>query len=308
MITSVTLNPSVDRRYMLEKFEGGKIFRTSRFEATAGGKGLNVARVASSLGEKVFATGLLGGKSGEFIEQQLKDSSIPHHFVKIKGETRSCIAILSDSGEQTEILESGPTVTKEEITLFSDHYEALLNKSSIIVASGSILSGMPVTIYADMIHKAKEKHVPFLLDTSGVPLLEGIKASPTLIKPNLEELETIMNQSLSTEREIIQAGKILSQSGIEYVIVSLGGDGSIFIHQENVFRVRLPKVAVQNPVGSGDAMVAGFAIGLSKQKDLIQTIKFASACGTANAMEEGTGFLSKKLVGSLMNEIHIEQI
>ena len=50
---------------------------------------------------------------GQFIEEQLTDAQIEQSFFKIKGETRNCIAILHE-GQQTEILEQGPTIGKEE--------------------------------------------------------------------------------------------------------------------------------------------------------------------------------------------------
>ena len=307
MITTITLNPSVDRRYMIDDFEAGQIFRTSSYGATAGGKGLNVTRVASALGEKVLATGLLGGKSGELIEAELdKVEGVSYDFVKIEGETRSCIAIVSAGGGQTEILESGPTVFEQDVERFLTHYKSLLEKSSIIVASGSILAGMPKTIYADLIKMAKEQNVPFLLDTSGIALQEGIKAGPTLVKSNLEELEAYVGRKLVNEADVVRAGKQLAENGIVYVVISLGGEGSIVIHHNKVYRVRLPKVEVINPVGSGDSMVAGFAVGLARNYDLIQTIKLASASGTANAVEQSTGSINLEKVEELIGQIVVE--
>ena len=308
MITTVSLNPSVDRRYMIDDFEKGNIFRTSSYEATAGGKGLNVTRVVSSLGGEVLATGLLGGNSGEFIEKRLDEANLSHDFLKIEGETRSCIAIVSEGTVQTEILESGPTVSNHNIEQFLNHYKNLVEKSSVIVASGSVLPGIPKTVYADMIIIAKENGIPFLLDTSGLPLKEGIKAGPTLIKPNHEELEALVGEELSTEDDLIRAGKALTKYGIQYVVISLGGDGAIVLSGDQQFRVRLPKVEVKNPVGSGDSMVAGFAVGLARGYDLIQTIKLACAAGTANAQEEGTGSVKEECVLGLMSEIVVERI
>lgn len=308
MITTISLNPSVDRRYMVADFENGRVHRTNRYEATAGGKGLNVTRVVSALGEKVLATGLLGGKSGEFIEQELDRIGIANQFLKINGETRSCIAILTENGEQTEILESGPTLSAEDLKRFVSHYVMILEESSVIVASGSVPPGMPVTYYKHLIQLAKEKKIPFLLDTSGSALQEGIKAGPTLIKPNLEELEALVGKPLKSEEEVIDAGKLLSQNSIEYVLISLGGDGSILIHDGAVYRVRLPKVTIKNPVGSGDSMVAGFAVGLLRGYDITQTLKLASAAGTANAMEEGTGSVDSEKVAALFDEVEVKKI
>ena len=41
--------------------------------------------------------------------------NIQHKFVDIRGETRSCIAILSDDKSQTEVLEDGPIFLRKKL-------------------------------------------------------------------------------------------------------------------------------------------------------------------------------------------------
>lgn len=289
---------------MIGEFETGKLFRTSEYAATAGGKGLNVTRVAHCLEAPVIATGLLGGKSGGVIEAELDHAGISHQFLGIEGETRSCIAVLSQDGGQTEILESGPIARNEDVANFLLHYETLLNQTSVVVASGSLMRGMPVDLYARIIELTREKNIPFLLDTSGEALREGIKASPSLIKPNQEELESYAGKSLQNEEDLIAVAKELAEQ-IPTVVVSLGGEGSLVVHKKQVYRVHLPNVVVKNPVGSGDSMVAGFAVGILRGYDIKKTIAFAAACGTANAMEESTGAVDKDLVAGLMKQIRV---
>lgn len=308
MITTVTLNPSVDRRYMIDGFTAGKGYRTARYEASAGGKGLNVARVAHSLGAEVMATGLLGGKSGEFIEDKLATLGMQHQFLHINGETRTCIAILSGENDQTEILEAGPEIGNHEVDGFLELYESILDQSSIIVGSGSMMKGMPGNLYGVLIEKARYKSIPFLLDTSGSSLVEAMKFHPTFIKPNLQEIEGIIGRSIKTESEILKAVKTVADDGIDTVMVSLGERGAIVLHQGDSYRVQIPKVPVMNPVGSGDSTVAGFAVGLEREYGFHDSIRFAMSCGIANAMEEGTGHVNQTMVEQLMKEVKIELI
>jgi tagatose 6-phosphate kinase len=304
MITTITLNPSVDRRYMVEDFEKGRVFRTTEYAATAGGKGLNVTRVAHCLGASVIATGLLGGNSGEFIQKELDNAGISHKFLVIEEETRSCIAILTKDGEQTEILESGAWAREEDVSRFLQHYENLLIQTSVVTASGSLMRGMPVDLYARITKLAKKRKIPFLLDTSGEALLKAINASPTLIKPNQEELEALLGKTLLNESDLITATKELAEQ-IETVVVSRGGEGSLVAHKGKLYRVRIPNVSVKNPVGSGDSMVAGFAVGMLRCYDFQETLAFATSCGTANAMEVSTGFVQRESVSRLMKQVEI---
>src|SRR5690625_154318 len=121
MILTITLNPAVDIGYQLDGLAIDTVNRVSEVSKTAGGKGLNVARVVRQIGAEVGASGFLGGPLGDFIRKEIGRINIHDYFVPIEGETRNCIAVLHD-GKQTEILESGPTISKEEAENFITHY------------------------------------------------------------------------------------------------------------------------------------------------------------------------------------------
>ncbi len=305
MITVINLNVSIDKRYELEDIIKGKVMRARAVENTAGGKGLHVANVAAILGEEVFATGFIGGETGEFIVDKLQEMGINNNFIKIKGATRECLAFITDDLIQTEILEPGPEVTNEELNLFLSLYETLLLESSIVVASGSIPQNIPKEIYADLIRRASAMGKKFLLDTSGELLVKGMEAKPFFIKPNKEELEMITGQTFVNEEHIFQQINKLNAAGIEWVVVSLGDKGFLAGHQGKKYKVQIPKVTVKNPVGSGDALVSGFAVGLERNYSIEKLLAFAAACGTANAMEVETGFVRKKEVEKIAREITV---
>lgn len=189
MILTVTLNPSVDISYPLETLKIDTVNRVKDVSKTAGGKGLNVTRVLYESGDKVTATGFLGGKIGEFIESELEQSPVSPAFYKISGNTRNCIAILHE-GNQTEILEQGPTISHEEAEGFLDHYSNLIKQSEVVTISGSLPSRLPNDYYEKLIQLASDEGVAVVLDCSGAPLETVLKSSakPTAIKPNNEEL------------------------------------------------------------------------------------------------------------------------
>ena len=65
--------------------------RAKSADNTPGGKGIHVANVSTILNEKCIATGFLGGKTGEFIDEKLEEYDINHDFININGETRECL-------------------------------------------------------------------------------------------------------------------------------------------------------------------------------------------------------------------------
>ena len=308
MILVINLNASVDKRYRMADLIKGQVMRASEVDNTPGGKGIHVANVATILGEDCIATGYLGGKSGEFISEKLQDYGIKQDFVKVAGETRSCLAIITDDGGQTEILEPGPVVTAEEQEAFIAKYQELLSKATVVAASGSMPKGLPKDFYGKLIEMAKEAKRPFLLDTSGDALIEGIKAKPYFVKPNNDEIKALINTEIKREEDIVNVLQKFMEEGIKLPVVSLGAAGSMAGYNQHIYKITVPKIQCKNPVGSGDSFVAGIAVGIERGMSIEDILALGASCGTANAMEDESGFVQKSVVEELFPQIKIQQI
>jgi len=308
MILVINLNASVDKKYEIEDIQKGQVMRARIVENTAGGKGLHVANVTTILNEDCIVTGLIGGKSGEFIEESIKSYGIKQDFVKISGETRSCLAFITDDQMQTEILEPGPKVSEAEQQQFLNKYIELIGQVTLIVASGSVPQNVPKNFYRKIIEIANTQKKKFLLDTSGELLKEGIEGIPYFIKPNRDEIEALTGRKIVTIEDAIKEIKKFQSSGIKFIAISLGAEGSIAGYEGRFYRVKVPKVQVVNPVGSGDAYVAGIAIAIQRGYNIVDTLKFAAACGTSNAVEKETGVVTEEGVNYLFEKIIIEEL
>lgn len=309
MILTVTMNPSVDMMYAMDKLELNTVNRVSDVLKSAGGKGLNVTRVAHQLGSKVMATGLVGGTVGAYIEKDLNRSGIEHHFSQIASESRNCLALIHE-GNQTEVLEKGPTISKEEADSFLELYRELLKQANVVTISGSLPQGLPTDFYVLLVSEAEEAGKRVLLDSSGQSLEEVLKSEskPYMIKPNTEELEALMGVSIKTD-ESLKA--VLGESlfeGIPLIMVSMGADGAFVKHNKTFFRVKIPKITVVNPVGSGDSTVAGMAVAISEGKDISECLKLAMTAGMLNTMESKTGFINPDKVDEYLSKIEVTEI
>lgn len=174
MILTVTMNPSVDISYPLEKFNLDTVNRVAKAIKTPGGKGLNVTRVLKQLDDKVITTGLIGGALGIDIQKKLTEMEIENRFFEISGETRNCIAILHE-GNQTEILENGPTISQSESEKFLEYFEKLVQEVEIISISGSLPNGLEDDYYSKMIEICNKYEKNVVLDCSGKALMEVLK-------------------------------------------------------------------------------------------------------------------------------------
>ncbi|MGG5315150.1 tagatose-6-phosphate kinase [Enterococcus sp. AZ072] len=306
MIVTITMNPSIDISYPLESFQLNTVNRLSNTRKTAGGKGLNVTRVLKQLNHEVIASGLLGGYVGEGIKTELNAASISHQFAEISGNTRNCIAILHE-GKQTEILESGPIIQAEEVQSFLTQLDDMIPTAEVLTISGSLPQGVPEDFYVEVIKRCKDFEKPVVLDCSGKALQQVLSSpyKPYLIKPNQEELSELLGISLEDTASIKDALMNDLFTGIQWVVISLGAQGAVAKHQDTFYRVTIPKIDVENPVGSGDATVAGFAAAIAEGKDAKALLKRGNVLGMLNAQEAVTGAVNLANYQQLFDQIEV---
>lgn len=307
MILTVTLNPAIDRVYFLDEFTMGNVYRTQRFTYTAGGKGLNVARVAHLVGCDTAAMGFAGGYSGEFIKSEIEKQGIRNLFTDIAGETRTCLNISDANGISGEILEPGPEITSEEKNRFIKEYYSIVEDYKIICVSGSLPQALNSDFYIELINIAREKGKKIIIDTSGNTLKDILSAKPFMVKPNKEEISALMNKEIDTDCHIKDALRYLSDKGVEVPLISLGKNGSAAMINKKYFRFIPPFVKAVNAVGSGDSSVAGIAAGLDMGYNITDAVKLGMAAGTANTQFEQTGMVTKELVDKFYSLIEVKE-
>lgn len=308
MITTVTLNVAIDKAYVVDALEKGHVMRVQKCTNTPGGKGLNVAKVAKLCGEDVVATGFVGGHAGAYVEEMLNAQQVKNDFVHTANETRSCINILASDGSSTEFLEPGAPVTGADVEAFLDKFAVLVQKSDVLTISGSVPEGVPVDIYARMVTLAKRQGRQIFLDTSGELLKEGVKACPTLIKPNDDEIEALLGVPVSNREEILAGAKKLHEMGVAYVVVSLGADGALVVCDEGVYHGRPPKIETVNTVGCGDSMLGAFAVAFSRKQPVEEALAYAVAVSAANALTMATGHFETADMERLLPEVTVERL
>jgi len=309
MILAVTMNPSVDKIYFVDDFKLGSVRRCSSFITSAGGKGLNVARVAKQIGEEVVVTGFLGGSNGQFIRTEIKKLGLIDRFVEIDGETRNCINITDkQNGRTSEVLELGPTITPEQSEKFINSFDKMIQDIDIVTLCGSLPKGLDADFYSKLIDICNQQGKQVLLDTSGEAFKLGAKSKPYMVKPNEDEIHTVYDGDVSTEKGIIEALKFFKESGVEFPVVSLGKEGSLAAYGDDILKVTFPSVKTVNTVGSGDSFIAGFAAGLSRKYSVEDVMKLATACGSANTQYEQTGYVECKTVDDFFGKVGVETI
>jgi len=309
MILTVTPNPSIDREILIPGFRLGAIHRPQRVVALAGGKGLNVARTIKRLGGEVSACTILGGHNGRWIEAQLESEGIPLFSAWGRGETRISTSIADPENHNlTEIYEGGPQIDRETWKRFEAAYQSALPKAEWVTFSGSLPPGAPQDGYLRLLRRAQEMDIPVLLDTHGEILHEIIPQGPWLVKMNAEEAGEILGKQITTLDQASAASQGLCERGARTAIITLGDRGAVIAREGQAWYARAPQVEVLAAVGSGDAMLGGFVLGISRGMPMLDALRLGVASGAANAATLGTGVVEKEIVEGLLEKIEIQRI
>lgn len=303
MIYSVTLNPSVDFIIKVNNFLEGETNRAYEDNFYAGGKGIMVSKLLKNVETESVNLGFVGGFTGEFIEKQLKEMGIKSDFVKVKENTR--INVKLKTSVETEINCKGPKLSEQEIEEFLDKIRKL-NSNDFVILSGSVPSNLGNDFYIRIIEILKERNVNFTLDSSGEAFKKSLLYKPFLIKPNRDEISEFAGRRLETKEEIISYVRENLLGKAENIIVSLGGDGAIYIGEKYSLFAHPVKGNLINSVGAGDSVVAGFVDQILKEKSIEEAFIFAVACGTATTFSEDIGELN--FINEIKNKIKVERL
>ncbi len=300
MIYTVTFNPSLDYVVKVNNLKLGRVNRTEEEEVYPGGKGINVSIVLKNLGYDSSALGFIAGFTGNEIERRVSEFGCKSDFIKLN-EGLSRINVKIKSNEESEVNGGGPHINEEALNSLYKKLDNLKN-GDILVLAGSIPKSLPEDIYEKIMERLQKKEIKIIVDATKDLLVNVLKFKPFLIKPNNHELGEIFNVELRTDEEIIEYAKKLQDKGARNVLISMAGDGAIFLSESgDIIKSGVPKGEVKNSVGAGDSMVAGFIAGYLKNYNFKEAFKMGVATGSATAFSEGLA--TKDEILKLLNEI-----
>lgn len=305
MIYTVTLNPALDKTVEIPSFTIDRVNRITAMRTDPGGKGINVSKVIHKLGGKSIASGILGGSTGKAILTALEDMGLETFFCFAEGETRTNLKVVDKiEHTNTDINEPGLTVTSELLNKLLDGLAGKMKKGDIVVLSGSLPKGAPKDTYQTWVKACREAGVKTILDADGELLMEGIKASPYMIKPNNHELSRLFGRTLETPEELKKAaGELMEKNGIEKVVVSMGGEGALYVTKDTAVYAEGLKVPVGSTVGAGDSVVAALAFAEESGMSLEETVRLSTATGAANVMCSGTQAAEYQVIEELIPRV-----
>lgn len=308
MIHTVTLNPTLDITYVIERFAFGEPVKAQEVCKSPGGKGMNVSRALMAMGTDSIAMALIGGYVGEEVLDLLQKEGLILQVVKIAEETRTNVIVLGrEDGRELAIRSEGPSVEAGEADRISRLVFDTTKTPEVLVLCGSIPPGVDDGVYYDLIKEGKSRGTRVILDSKGEPLKRGVEAGPHVIKPNMDELEELAGEKLTDEPTIINYCNKLLEKDIWMVVVSRGRDGALMITGDGVWRGTVPFVN-DDTVGAGDSMVAGLVMGIMQSMPLERMFEVGLSCGVSAVMNHGPELCALGTFDQALARVKIEKV
>jgi 1-phosphofructokinase len=308
MILTVTLNPAMDRTLYIDHLAVDRINRVKETVTVLGGKGINVSKTLLAMGAETKALLIAGEENQSIIDRQLDQLGLEHVLIPVTGETRINIKIVDEAeGTYTDCNEKGPVGEQRAFDAIRKRVREELQDGDVLVLSGSLPPGWPEEIYRALASEHGKK-VQVILDGYGPSFVEGLKAKPALVKPNLKELEDHVGRKLPGRAEQIEACLELIEAGAGCVVLSLGEEGLLRVDGERVHFAKALKVDVKSTVGAGDALVGGLAYAMAAGEAPVDSLKRAVATASSVIETPGSHTGDLKQLKDYMERVDIKEL
>ena len=308
MILTLTINPAIDHNVTADRLvfeDRAYIVDTSE---SAGGRGVNASCVIHSFGGETLAIAASGGRAGKRFQQLLCGCGFPTEIVPVKKGIRTNFTITDRQGLTIKLNQPGPRLSRQELAHLGEAVRKRLPGADWLMLCGSLPPGVPGIIYSDLIKAARQHDVKTLLDTDGEALAEGVRAGPTVVAPNQQEAERLLNTALITRSQFLEAAAQIRSMGAESVIVSLGSRGAVGASARGIVEVVPPSVEVVCPIGSGDALAAAFTWALARSGDFADALRWGVAAGTATATLPGLRFANLDQTREIYARVEVHEV
>jgi 1-phosphofructokinase family hexose kinase len=309
LIVTLTANPAIDRIVSVDHlaFEDRAYIISTR--ETAGGRGINASRGIHSFGGETIAVVTSGGKAGRRLQRLLRDCGYAIRIAQLRNETRTNLTITDQRGLSVNLNEKGPEVGKDEIAGLEATVRECLTDAGWLLICGSLPPGAAANFYGRLIGLARKRKVRTLLHASGDALREGIKARPTVVTPNQSEAERLLERSLLTRAHYLEAAHRIREMGPESVVLSLASRGAVAAFAEGLYEAIPPAIDAVCPIGSGDALAAGFAWRMQQPKaTCAEALRWGVAAGTASARLPGMDFATLEQTQEIYGQVEVRRV
>lgn len=308
MIYTLTFNPALDREMTVPEIALDQVLRTSSIRYDLGGKGFNVSRALLALGSESIALGFVAGVIGDLLASGLSGLGIQTDFIRVSGETRVNLSVVTESHEHYfKVNEPGPTLTSVDSLAMLEKIKTLTQPGDWWILAGSLPPGLSPAYIPEIILLVQSAGGKAAIDMEGIPLRLGCASNVFLAKPNAKEASELVGRTINSVSQAFSCVDKIHAIGAQQLAISMGKAGAVYSDGDQIWKAIPPEIDEQNPIGAGDAMLAGLVWALVKGFDGGEVLRWGVACGAAAASLGGTAMGNMELVKRLAAKVHIEK-
>lgn len=251
-----------------------------------GGKGANQAYAAGKLLGTVKMIGAVGDDTpGQILVKNLESVGVDTSSISVipGGTTGQAFITVDENGENSIIIIAG---TNGEVT------EELVQKHMADIEKADI-----VIMQLEIPLKTVEYVKDLAVGLGKTVILDPAPAVPNLpdsfwkgidyIKPNETELSILAGRPLNNMEEIRDGARAMLDKGVKNVLVTLGGEGCLFVTGESEEYYPACKVEAVDTTAAGDSFTAAFALALSRGQSSGDAIRFGQKVSAIAVTRKG---------------------
>ncbi|ADN02685.1 1-phosphofructokinase family hexose kinase [Spirochaeta thermophila] len=277
-------SPTFQRTLRFDAVRRGAVNRARESSLCVAGKGHNVCRTLSQLGQRAVHLTHLGGLQAPLYLHHAHREGIHVHAVSLPVEIRTCTTVIEADGAVTELVEESPRVPEQASSRLTEAFFQLLSGAHTLILTGKPAPGYPADLYARMAQAASRTGVRLIVDIRGPELEAVLPHRPLVVTPNLEEFSSTFLRGAAASRDQAAAEALrLARAYHTAFAITCGPEPLILAGPDGVDHVPVPRVPAVNTIGCGDAFTAGLALALHRGKPLQEAASFAARCASESA-------------------------
>jgi 1-phosphofructokinase family hexose kinase len=316
-------NPIFDHTSQIETLQPGSVIRTSNTNLTAGGKGINVARVLREFDCEHELLILVGETDKSSYEELLKVEEATYRLFSHPGRVRHANILIESAIKRiTVINEQGQHESETAWLEVNEYLSSNMSQGDVLVVMGSLPANTAPDQLVPFIKTAHQAGGCFFVDTTPTWMRGCLSARPDLVKPNIHEALAIASSGSATlmsdeptspRKRATEAAEDLCQSGAQVSIVTAGAGGAAMATKGFTDWFNAPSVELVSSIGAGDAFMGGLIVGFAASREesfarrIQRSIPLAMATAASSCEAELAGGATKHRAHQLLTQMNSQQ-
>jgi ribokinase len=254
------------------------------FFMNPGGKGANQAVAAARLGGNVIfickiGDDLFGQKA---LESFGKEGIHTGYIVREKNHPSGVALITLDKhGENSIVVAPGSNGMLDSLDL--EPAEQVIEEAGIILMQLEI----PLATVEYVASRARHKARFILNPAPACDLSATLLSNIDIITPNEIEAERLTGIKIEDIPDAERAARALQDRGINSIIITLGHQGALVLHENKLTHIRASTVKALDSTAAGDIFNGALAVSLSEGEEMEDAVAFACRAATISVTRLG---------------------